>query len=84
MGDVDPHVLGKDLRESPLASVLITALKQKVTGELAMRHSEGEDLVYFQAGIPTGTQCSARSSRSAGCSWSSAGSASRPSRSPSR
>jgi hypothetical protein len=57
MGDVDPHVLGKDLTESPLASVLITALKQKVTGQLTIRHSEGEDLVYFKAGIPTGTQC---------------------------
>jgi curved DNA-binding protein CbpA len=56
MGDSDPHVLGRDLTESPLASVLITALKQKVTGELEVKHSEGEDLVYFQAGIVLGTQ----------------------------
>jgi curved DNA-binding protein CbpA len=52
----DDRLLGKDLAESPLASVLVNALKLKVTGELALHHDHGEDRIYFQGGIPTGTQ----------------------------
>ena len=52
----DEHLLGKDLAESPLASVLVSALKLKVTGELSLHHDDGEDRIYFQGGIPTGTQ----------------------------
>ncbi|MHB1846954.1 MAG: J domain-containing protein, partial [Deltaproteobacteria bacterium] len=41
---------------TPLAMVLISALKQKVTGELTLTHAQGQDRIYFQSGIPTGTQ----------------------------
>ncbi|MHB8419025.1 MAG: J domain-containing protein [Myxococcales bacterium] len=56
MGDLGPHALGENLAQTPLASVLVNALKLKVTGELAVRHELGEDRIYFQGGIPTGTQ----------------------------
>jgi len=52
----DDRLLGNDLAESPLASVLVNALKLKVTGELCLHHDNGEDRIYFQGGIPTGTQ----------------------------
>jgi hypothetical protein len=52
----DENLLGSDLAESPLASVLVNALKMKVTGELSLHHDSGEDRIYFQGGIPTGTQ----------------------------
>jgi len=56
MGDLGPHTLGDNLATTPLASVLVNALKLKVTGELAVAHELGEDRIYFQGGIPTGTQ----------------------------
>jgi curved DNA-binding protein CbpA len=52
----DQHLLGTNLAETPLASVLVSALKLKVTGELSLHHDAGEDRIYFQGGIPTGTQ----------------------------
>src|SRR5450631_1044492 len=55
MEDIRPHGLGGDLAQVPLASVLITALKQKVSGELSIEHASGQDQVYFQEGVPTGT-----------------------------
>ncbi len=55
MGDT-VHILGKSLSQTPIASVLIAALKQKATGELSVSHQQGQDRIYFQAGIPTGTQ----------------------------
>ncbi len=56
VGDGNRQILGTNLAQTPLASVLITALKQKVTGELTIRHALGEDGLYFQSGVPTGTQ----------------------------
>jgi hypothetical protein len=55
MEDTRPHALGGDLAQVPLASVLITALKQKISGELSIEHGQGQDQVYFQEGVPTGT-----------------------------
>ncbi len=52
----DDRLLGKDLADSPLAIVLVNALKLKITGELSLHHDNGEDRIYFQGGIPTGTQ----------------------------
>ncbi len=56
MGELGPHALGENLATTPLASVLVNALKLKVTGELAVEHELGEDRIYFQGGVPTGTQ----------------------------
>ncbi len=56
MADSDSSALGKDLAQTPLANVLIVALKQKATGQLAIRHAEGEDRIFFNAGIPAGSQ----------------------------
>ena len=50
------QLLGSDLSQTPVASVLISALKQKITGELSVQHEQGQDRIYFQNGIPTGTQ----------------------------
>ncbi len=49
-------ILGSDLAQTPLAGVLIAAIKQKVTGELGVRHDLGEDCIYFRAGVPNGTR----------------------------
>lgn len=60
-----PHALGKDLATTPLANVLITALKQKATGELTLNRAMGVCRIYFRAGVPAGTQ-STRSFRPLG------------------
>ncbi len=56
MADSESTALGKDLAQTPLANVLITALKQKATGQLTIRYPEGEDRIFFSAGIPSGSQ----------------------------
>jgi hypothetical protein len=56
MADSESTALGKDLAQTPLANVLIAALKQKATGQLTIRYSAGEDRIFFSAGIPSGSQ----------------------------
>src|SRR5580692_11135323 len=56
MAESDSSVLGKDLAQTPLANILIAALKQKATGQLTIRGSKGDDRIYFRAGIPSGSQ----------------------------
>jgi curved DNA-binding protein CbpA len=56
MAESDSTALGKDLAQTPLANVLIAALKQKATGQLTIRYPEGEHRIFFNAGIPAGSQ----------------------------
>ncbi|MGH9121251.1 MAG: DUF4388 domain-containing protein, partial [Acidimicrobiales bacterium] len=56
MPDGDSTALGRDLAQTPLANVLIAALKQKATGQLTIRAPGYEDRIYFSAGVPSGTQ----------------------------
>src|ERR1700722_10418007 len=56
MSESESTALGKDLAQTPLANVLIVALKQKATGQLTIRYPAGEDRIFFSAGIPSGSQ----------------------------